>query len=80
MVPELGHGLLEAPLQEGVARQTVGRHGAVEQPQLLVEDLDLGTRRGPRQRPARFCCRVWALTLFCSSSWTLTLRSWRIFW
>lgn len=81
MVPELVHGLLEAALQEGVARQTVSRHGAVEQPQLLVENLHLGESRVPRQQQsARFWSQQQVLTLFCSSSLTLTLRSWRIFW
>lgn len=45
MVLELVQDLLEAPLQEGVTGQAVGRHGAVEQPQLLVEDLHLGKSR-----------------------------------
>lgn len=60
MVPELGHGLLEALVQEGVAGQAVGRHGAVEQPQLLVEDLHLGTHKVPAQPAAwtRFWVRL----------------------
>lgn len=42
-VTEALHGLLDVLPQEAVTRQKVSGDGAVEQPQLVVEDFDLQT-------------------------------------